>query len=170
MTIARATIALLLVSASAADAVCIYDGAHFKSTLRDFQGRLDAITTLADEFRDSDLVIRGVVLSSGNTGYSDGDWGTAYRVRVEQAFKGQSTKVILYITPRNSGGFYLGEGGDSREYLLFLNPLQKGDWAQKDYPGAYKVNYSCGQSRQWGKVSGADRARLARLATRGNSG
>jgi hypothetical protein len=154
-----------------AKALCIYGGNHFtKSSQPEWQGRLYATTTLADEFTDSALVIRGTVLSSQDVGLSDARGrGTVYSVRVDEVFKGHASKSILYYSDRDSGGFYLGEGGESREYLLFLDPIRREYLASKEAPGAYEVNYNCGQSRQWREVSPGDRKRLSDWAVQKKS-
>jgi hypothetical protein len=159
-------VGVMIWSAPDAKALCIYGGKHFtKSTQTEGQGRLYATTTLADEFTDSVLVIHGSVLSRQDIGLDHQDtrgWGTVYRVGVDEVFKGHApNKSILYYSDRDSGGFYLGEGGESREYLLFLDPIRHGHWASKEAPGAYEVNYNCGQSRQWREVSPEDRKRLS---------
>ena len=157
----------MVAGTSAGQALCIYNGKHFeKSTAKDFNGRLYAKTTLADEVADSALVIRGTVISSRtlDSHDRDEDTGTVYRVRVDQVFKGKVAKTFSYFSQRDSGGFYLGEGGDSRDYLLFLNPTERSSWAAKLVPDAFVVNYNCGQSRQWRTVSAGDKIALERLA------
>ena len=123
---------------------------------------LYATTTLADEFHDLALVVKGTVLSSRNIGPDEN--GTVYRIRIEQSFKGKAPAVITDYTDRDSGGFYLGEGGEGPEYLLFLNPISR---TRKSAPDAYEVNYSCGQSRPWANVSRKDREKLTGLSKTG---
>jgi len=166
-------VGIMICSTPDAKAVCIYGGKHFaKSSQTEGLGRLYATTSLADEFTDSALVIRGTVLSSQDIGLDHQDtqgWGTVYRVGVDEVFKGHAPKSILYYSDRDSGGFYLGEGGESREYLLFLVPIRRGYWASKEAPGAYELNYNCGLSRQWRDVSPGDRKRLSDWAVQKKS-
>jgi len=144
-----------LVRPSAALAVCMY------------HGQLYAKPTLAQEFRDSDLVVRGEVVGSEDV--HDPELGVFYHVRVKQTFKGRPIAVLLDYSERDSGGFYLDAG---TEYLLFLNPIDPGDavvylgqnWAKRA-PGAMMVNYSCGQSRPWSEVPSKERKLLNALST-----
>ena len=159
----------ILAGSPEARALCIYGGRHFTKSKgdHDFGGRMYAKTTMADEFQDSALVVKGTVLSSRNIGLNppnENGWGTVYSVRIDRTFKGKAPPIILDYTDRDSGGFYLGEGGDGPEYLLFLNPLEHDYWASKFAPGAYEVNYSCGQSRPWRQVSPLDANKLDALA------
>lgn len=134
--------------ATSASAVCIYGG------------ELDARTTLDQEFRDAPVVVRGTVLSARDLRPwgEDGEWGTAYQVRVDRAFKGAPPAILTYFTERNSGGFYLDAG---QTYLLFLVPRTDGSWA-REIPDAYRVNYSCGQSRRWSELTTSARSEMAR--------
>lgn len=150
--------------ASGANALCIYGGKHFTEA-KDGDGSdrgLYATTTLADEFLDSTLVVKGTVLSSRNIGLDAN--GTIYRIRIDRTFKGKAPAVITDYTDRDSGGFYLGEGGEGPGYLLFLNPISR---TRKFAPGAYEINYSCGQSRPWANVSLKDREKLTGLSKTG---
>jgi len=162
-----ATSLMILAYSTSAHALCIYGGSHFtKSKERDFDGRLYATTTLTDEFQDSVLVVKGTVLSNRNIGHPyDGDWGTVYRVRINRTFKGKAPPIIHDYTNRDSGGFYLGEGGEGREYLLFLTPFKGNSWVKKGALGSYEVNYNCGQSRPWAKVTQKEVKQLNLLAS-----
>jgi hypothetical protein len=154
----------LLASGSGANALCIYSGKHFTKA-KDSDGSLRglyATTTLTDEFQDSTLVVKGTVLSSRNIGLDAN--GTIYRIRIEQIFKGRAPAVITDYTDRDSGGFYLEEGGEGPEYLLFLNPISR---TRKPSPGAYEINYSCGQSRPWANAFLKDREKLTGLSETG---
>ncbi len=141
-----------------ADALCIY------------RGKLYAKTTLEQEFRDAKVVVRGVVVSSKDfyppDDSADSDPGVPYRARVEQTFKGEPPEILVDYTERNSGGFYLDVG---TEYLLFLNPLTPDaarefpSW-KKNAPDALMVDYNCGQSHPWARVSAEDRRRLGELS------
>jgi hypothetical protein len=97
---------------------------------------------------------------------SDDGWGTVYRVGVDQIFKGSAPKQILFYSARNSGGFDLDDKGSNPKWLLFLDPIDQGNWASKALRGLFVVNYSCGQSRQWAQASADDRRQLATLAAK----
>ena len=90
--------------ASGARALCIYGGKHFTEAKNgDGSDRgLYATTTLADEFLDSTLVVKGTVLSSRNIGLDAN--GTIYRIRIDRTFKGKAPAVITDYTDRDSGG------------------------------------------------------------------
>ena len=138
-----------------AHALCIYNG------------KLDAKTTITQEFRDSQLVIRGTILSSEEIAEKpsipDSEPGVLYRIRVDQVFKGNAPKELSLYTERDSGGFYTDIG---KQYLLFLNPIEHNDWARKVAPGAMRVNYNCGRSRDWREVPDSDRQQLNALAAK----
>jgi opacity protein-like surface antigen len=145
--------AALMLVATAAHAVCEY------------RGVMGAQSTIAQEFEDSQWVVR-VAVFGGDYHWSDeGESWTTYRLKVLQSYKGQSPAQITLFTMRDSGGFYLD--GDNatpdldHEYLLFLNPLAL-DRPPRD---ARQVNYSCGKSGRWDVVPAADRAELARLSS-----
>lgn len=143
-------LAASLACVAPAHALCIYDG------------ELYAKTTLSQEFRDSAIVVRGKVVSSKDMWPwgEDEEWGTVYKIEVEQTYKGAPPPVLTFLTERNSGGFYLDDGV---EYLLFLTPWDRTDRWMKVAPGAYGVNYNCGQSRPWAEVPTAERTRLGRF-------
>jgi hypothetical protein len=148
-----------------ANALCIY------------KGRVNARTTIGQEFADSRWVVRAKVLSAADgeveAGKPDaGMYWTTYELQITRAYKGNPAKQLKFFTMRDSGGFYmdrpwvmLPKGHDiGGEYLLFLNSIEP-------YPGkpgaardAVFVNYSCGQSKAWLDVSNADRRHLERLA------
>ena len=153
--LADAALVLALAAAADAKALCFYGG------------QLYAKTTLAQEFRDSSVVVRGRVVSARAVDIPDPeqDWGTRYRIRVERVFKGHPPSRLTDFTERDSGGFYLDRGKD---YLLFLNPVAGGEWARYE-PGVLMVNYSCGQSRPWRAVSTNARRQLARSRTTANA-
>jgi len=161
----------LLASSSGANALCVYGGKHFtKAKGGDGSVRgLYAKTTLADEFLDSALVVKGTVLSSRNIGLGpSNDSGTVYRVHIDRTFKGKASAIINDYTDRDSGGFYLGGSSEGPEYLLFLNPLSRNSWARKFAPDAYEVNYNCGQSRAWADVPLKDLDKLTVLSKSGD--
>ncbi|MDF7776518.1 hypothetical protein P1X14_14780 [Sphingomonas sp. AOB5] len=155
---AAAALGLSLLHAAPAGAFCMY------------RGEMYAKTTLAQEFRDSPLVVRATVLSSWDFDFKYGR-GTLYRLQVEQIYKGRATPTLTFVTERNSGGFYMDRGTKpdiGASYLLFLDPWERGrkeswDIGQRSR-NAYFVNYACGQSRAWREVSQRDRARLLTLS------
>src|ERR1700739_3256050 len=85
-----ALVAISVIFASSADALCFYDGKHFTKAKDgdDFDRRLYAKTTLADEFADSVLWIRGTAVSSRNVPPGADPEGTIYDIQVDQTFKG----------------------------------------------------------------------------------
>ena len=134
--------------AAPAHALCVYKNILYYET------------TLQEEFADAPFVVKAKVLSTHDDNKiltKDGDWGTYYRLEIEQVFKGNPSHILIDYTERNSGGFYLDVG---KEYLLFLGPAPKGENAPS---GTVMVNYSCGQSREWAKVSQKEQTKLADL-------
>jgi len=136
------------------------------SVLCIYGGELFAKTTLEQEFRDSQLVVKGEVVSSEDIDHPYP--GVFYRIKITQIFKGNPAATLVDYSPRDSSGFYLKT---RTEFLLFLNPIDRADsviylgpWAP-NFPGTMMVNYSCGQSRPWAKVPEADRKRLNALST-----
>lgn len=150
MTAAVAVAALY--PAGSAHALCMYGQTLY------------ARTTLSQEFHDARLVVLARVSSKRNLWNLDpeGAWGTVYRLAVVRTFKGRTGSIVRDFSERDSGGFYLDVG---REYLLFLNPIEGSGWG-KAAPGAWMVNYNCGQSRPWTQVPEADRQLLAALAAK----
>jgi hypothetical protein len=144
----------VLMAARPAAALCMYGG------------ELYAKTTVAREFRDSRLVVRArVVVADNHWSDIDESW-TAYTVHVLHYFKGIGPARLRVFTMRDSGGFYMDNGPNpdlEGEYLLFLNPWRGEPTAAH---GAMEVNYNCGQSGPWTKVSLGDREALARLSHR----
>lgn len=147
-----------LLTASPALALCSYDGIDY------------ARTTIAQEFRDSPLVVRARVITA-NDWATRGDRVTLYHLQVERVLKGRAGRSLTFATERNSGGFYLDAGvkpdiGGS--YLLFLGPVPRATLAGWDLgrraAGSWFINYACGQSRPWRELSVRDRALLAKLA------
>jgi hypothetical protein len=157
--------ALLLTSATSAEALCIYKGVD------------NARTSLRQEFADARWVVRARVLSATDGVVEAGkpDTGmswTVYRLQVLRSYKGEPPQRIRFFTTRSSGGFYMDRpwvplpqahdiGG---EYLLFLNPIAPYRGQPRAQRGAAFVNYSCGQSRAWSEVSAASRRLLASLS------
>lgn len=139
--------------ATSAQALCTY------------KGELYAQTTIEQEFNDAKLVVKATVLACRDKTFSDEDEtdGVFCSVRIEKTFKGRSKKSLSYFSARNSGGFYLDIGD---EYLLFLDPAAATDWA-KFAPNSVVVNYNCGQSQAWSKVSSRDKDRLNALSKQG---
>jgi hypothetical protein len=150
-------------------AVCVYDGKHFqKSDLKEFGGRLSARTSLGDEFADAMIVVRGKIVSAreipvprAQAKNPDAEDGVLYRIQVEKVFKGAPGQYAQNYTEHDSGAFYLDQG---TSYLLFLNPMAHDDPALHIAPGALRVNYACGQSQSWNRLSAAQQRLLANLA------
>jgi hypothetical protein len=146
-------------AASGAHALCIYDGVD------------NAKTTIPQEFRDSQWVVRAKVLSATDHWSDVDDSWTTYELKVEHAYKGSPPQRLRFFTFRDSGGFYmdrpwlkLPQGHDiGGEYLLFLIPfpVAKGEPAQTK--GAVFVNYSCGLSGPWNEESPSARGMLDNL-------
>lgn len=154
----RAFIAVVaLITASPADALCIYHGVD------------NAKTTLEQEFRDSRWVVRAHVTSADYHWSDEDESWTFYRLKVVQSFKGNLRNRFTFFTERNSGGFYM-DGKDATpdldgDYLLFLTRLPR----RSDPPaahGAFWVNYNCGQSKPWAQVSQDELRRLRLLSSR----
>ena len=138
----------LFLASAPAHALCIYDG------------KLYAKTTLSTEFRDSKLVVVGIATKQKNLPDledPEGFVGTVSQVKVLQAFKGRPLPFVPYYSPNTSARFPLDSGVP---YLLFLDLITGTGW-EREAPGTWVVNYSCGQSREWAKVSRKDRARLS---------
>ena len=137
-------------AATPASALCMYNGILYYET------------TLQEEFVDAPIVVKAKVLSERDDKMDDPklkrDWGTHYRLRVEQVFKGKPARILEDFTERNSGAFYLDVG---KEYLLFLDKASKDEHLA---PGAMMANYSCGQSREWKDVSAREQLQLHNLA------
>ncbi|SEJ28025.1 hypothetical protein SAMN05518849_104189 [Sphingobium sp. AP50] len=147
----------LLFSASTAQALCSYGG------------RLYAKTIAAQEYHDARWVLRARVIDGKDWESADTS-GTLYRLRPIETFKGRLPASFSFSTERNSGGFYL-DGASGRpdvggDYLLFLNPAQKGSAGPLSVRSALRINYSCGQSRPWREVSPSAQAALRHLRDR----
>jgi hypothetical protein len=142
-------------SAHSANAVCIY------------HGKMSAKTTLAQEFADSQWVVRVKVLSAENHWSLEDDSWTIYHLQVVTAFKGNPGARIDMFTHRDSGGFYLDKGMANDlggEYLLFLDPVSHRESAPDAARDATEVNYSCGQSGAWKALSLRERRKLLTLS------
>jgi hypothetical protein len=127
-----------------------------------YEDHLYAKTTLAQEFHDADLVIRGRVTSLRyfpGIDKSDTDPLDQDIVESIQVFKGKSPPKVVYYTAHNSGGFYLDRGKD---YLFFLTPTPVGLFGRGE-PAGFQINYSCGQSKPWSEVSASDISALKAL-------
>lgn len=162
-----AVASLTAMCASPASALCSYKGVD------------NAQTTVAQEYADSQWVVRARVISAKDGTVEQGkpDEGmtyTRYRLEVVHAFKGRPPHRLRFFTERNSGGFYmdrawepLPRGHDlGSEYLLFLNPIPAFTGRPTAAVGAAFVNYSCGQSRAWSSVTRPSRHLLNRLSLR----
>ena len=153
-----AAVAVFL-AAPRAHALCIYNGED------------NAKTTISQEFKDSKWVVKAKVVAAKDHFSDEDESWTLYQLEVQHAFKGQPRHPLRFFTFRDSGGFYMDKawvhlpaGHDiGGEYLLFLNPWP----TRKDLPPQARdsvfVNYSCGLSGPWAKVSSADRQRLSAL-------
>lgn len=148
--------ALVLLTPGRVDAFCMYHGVD------------NAKTTLEQEFRDSRWVVRAHVVSADYHWADVGESWTLYRLRVVQNFKGKLPSRFTFFTERDSGGFYM-DGDDATpklgDYLLFLTPLHHSG----DPPAARKavsVNYNCGQSKPWERVTKDELKRLRRVSSR----
>lgn len=149
---------VVAVSAAPAHALCIYHGVD------------NAKTSVAQEFRDAQWVVRAHVVSADYHWSDEDESWTRYRLKVVQSFKGNLRQRFTFFTMRNSGGFYMdGEGGTpdlDGDYLLFLTPRP---WPRTDPPaakGAFWVNYNCGQSKPWSQVTQKQVAQLRALSAR----
>ena len=154
------TAIIIIFKTQAADAVCFY------------KGNGNARTTIAEEFHDARWVVRAKVSQASDHFPDAGDAWTLYRIDVLHSYKGSPARHLRFFTFRDSGGFYMDRAwvplparhDIGNDYLLFLNLWSE----QKDLPpeakGAVFVNYSCGMSRPWAKVSVADRERLNKLS------
>jgi len=139
--------AVLLLATTPVHALCAYNGILYYET------------TLQEEYADAPLVVRAKVTADRNDletfeKLGKADWHSFYTLKVIQTFKGKAPASLVDVTERNSGGFYLDV---DKEYLLFLTPYPRERGIPK---GAMAVNYNCGQSQEWKKVSAKDRAKL----------
>jgi hypothetical protein len=139
---------------SSAHALCVY------------KGELNAQTTVSQEFRDSQWVVKAKVLSATDHFIEDEEPWTEYQLEVQHAYKGDPPRRLRFFTFRNSGGFYLDRGGGhdvGGEYLLFLNPTTNTREIPMAARGTVSVNYSCGASGLWSSVTAEAWADLLRL-------
>ncbi len=147
---------LVLTWSMPAAALCIYHGVD------------NAKTSIAQEFRDSNLVVRAHVVSADYHWSDEGESWTLYRLRIVQTYKGKLSARFALFTQRNSGGFYLdddrGTPDVDRDYLLFLTPRAFSKLAASAAKGALEVNYSCGQSKVWSDVTADEAAELSQLS------
>ena len=134
--------ALLLGAAAPAHALCSYNGVD------------NAKTTIREEFHDSKWVVDVLLIAADNHWSDEDESWTLYHVKTLRSFKGKAPPRLDVFTYRDSGGFYLDKGMSNDlegEYLLFLSP------ATQKLPrvahGALEVNYPCGQSGPWAKLS-----------------
>lgn len=162
LMIAALTPALALAPLSQAQALCLY------------KGELYAKTTTAQEFADSQWVVRARLVSAADhypddasNDPDDGPW-VIYTIQVEETFKGQPAPTLTLYSERNSGGFYLerpwtgAHPGD--EFLLFLNPIDQVERRPDAAAGSTMVNYSCGQSKPWSELTAEERQALTTLS------
>ena len=149
------TATLLLGAALPAHALCIYNGVD------------NAKTTIREEFHDSKWVVKVQLIAADNHWSDEDDSWTLYHVKTLSSFKGRAPRRIDVFTYRDSGGFFLDKGMSNDlggEYLLFLSP------ATQKLPsvarGALEVNYPCGQSGPWEKLSTGQQKTLEALSKR----
>jgi hypothetical protein len=132
-----------------------------------YHGKMNAKTTVRQEFADSRWVVLAKVTNADYHWADEGDSWTIYHLQVLTRFKGNPPVNIELLTYRDSGGFYLDKGTNpdlGGEYLLFLDPISPPPPIPAAAHGATEVNYSCGQSKEWSKVTAADRSELTRLS------
>jgi hypothetical protein len=129
-----------------------------------YHGTIYAKTTLRQEFRDAQWVVRARVLSAANWQTRE-ERGTAYRLALLHAFKGKLPSQFNFSTERNSGGFYLeGPNGETGgDYLLFLTTPPSHSAYPPQAQRSTWVNYSCGQSKPWREVTAEQRHALTAL-------
>ena len=138
-----------------ADALCIYHGQTY------------AKTTVAQEFADSQWVVRVRVTAADDHWSDEEDSWSLYHLQVLTSFKGNPPARIAMFTYRDSGGFFLDKGMANDlggEYLLFLDPVSHRETAPGTAKNATEVNYSCGQSKVWSAVSTSERQELEKLS------
>lgn len=156
----------LLSSALIAGSICLISNNAHAACI--YNGALYAQTTVAQEFRDARWVVRAKVLSSRNW-VGRNERGTTYTMRLVRSFKGRIPAQFTVSTERNSGGFYLdnsqGRPDVAGDYLLFLKPNPH----PVSYPQSARrsawINYSCGQSTTWQKVTANQIRELVTLAS-----
>ncbi len=76
-----------------------------------YKDQLYAKTTLSQEFADSRWVVRAKVLAADDHWSDEEESWTIYRLEVLTTFKGAPPPRISLFTYRDSGGFYLDQGG-----------------------------------------------------------
>lgn len=139
-----------------AEALCIYHGID------------NAKTSLAQEFRDSQWVVRAHVVSADYHWSDEDESWVLYRLKVVTSYKGKLGSRFTFFTERNSGGFYMdsdGAGPDlDRDYLLFLVPNGRSNTGPASAKFALWVNYNCGQSKSWAEVTRQEAAHLLALS------
>lgn len=150
---------LLVLSAATscplASALCIY------------KDKMNAKTTVNEEFRDSKWVIKARVVDADYHWSDDNPSWTLYRLAVVKSFKDQPPDQLTMFTFRDSGGFFLDKGMSpdlGGEYLLFLAPISINSDVPKLAYHSTEVNYSCGQSKPWAEVSPSEKEELFKLA------
>jgi|GEM_PF-5440024 hypothetical protein len=127
--------------------------------------------TLADDYQQADLVVRAIVTAETRAADDEPSiafrkrWGdyspvTLHRLRVVEAFKGKPGPTISLFETVDSGRFG-AELGD--EYLIFLSYYPPAKFRPATARGATFVRHTCGQSKNWKKVSSSEIARLRAL-------
>jgi hypothetical protein len=134
-----------------------------------YHGKMYAKTTVAQEFTDSQWVVRVKVISADDHWPDEGDAWTLYQLQVLTAFKGTPPAHIEMFTYRDSGGFYLDKRATNdlgSDFLLFLNHIPDVQNVPAAARYATEVNYPCGQSKEWDSVNRAEQEHLLRLSHR----
>ncbi len=143
-------LAAALFAAPGAHALCVYEGVLYYQT------------TLQEEFVDSIHVVHATGFSERDQNISDTsdeDPLVHYTLKVEHAYKGNAEEKITVYTHRNSGAYYFEKG---RDYLVFLERTASADGHLPQ--GGLTVNYSCGHTKLWAKVTDKERACLVGLS------
>ncbi len=142
-------------------------GIRSAHALCSYKGKMYAKTMLSEEFHDARWVVRVRLIAADDHWSDEDDSWTLYHLQVLAAYKGKPPLRVDMFTYRDSGGFYLdkGMGHDlGGDYLLFLRPYGSTDQMPAQARHAMEVNYSCGQSQEWSKVTPAQQQRLEVLA------
>lgn len=130
--------------------------------------------SVAQEFREADVVVRVRMVSELNTWTDEPSaayqarWETGgpvvlYGLRVQEIFKGVPGPRIRFFQERNSGAFYLDV---DKDYLLFLNYHRPSPHRPDEARGGMYVRYACGQSKPWEEVRPADLEAVRALSSR----
>lgn len=130
--------------------------------------------TLADDYRQADLVVRAIVTAETRAADDEPNaafrarWGdyspvTLHRLRVVEVFKGKPGRSVNLFETVDSGRFGVDLG---EEYLIFLSYYPPAKFRPLAARGATFVRHTCGQTRKW---DGVPRSEAARLRAMGRS-